>query len=105
QWQLSPSRNGYYVIVNVNSGLVMAVQGASTADGAPIIQWEYRATQNDEWYPVPVTDGTDSLYQLVNRKSGKYLDVAGSSTTEGTQLIQNSPTGAANQQFQLIGLP
>lgn len=36
---------GCYVFYNYNSGLVMGVAGGSTADGAPVIQWEDLHTQ------------------------------------------------------------
>src|SRR5579859_5799497 len=101
EWQFIPTTNGYYKVVNANSGLVMAVQGASSSNGAPIIQTAYTAdaTFNDEWLIQPDDNG---LYNFVNRLSGLYLDVPGASTTAGTQLDQSSSNGAANQQFSLL---
>src|SRR5205085_7746752 len=101
EWQFIPTSNGYYKVVNGNSSLVMAVQGASSSNGAPIIQTAYTAdsTFNDEWLIQPTDSG---LYNFVSRLSGLYLDVPGASTTAGTQLDQASPNGAANQQFSLL---
>ncbi|MFF0078956.1 discoidin domain-containing protein [Streptomyces canus] len=39
----------YYSIKNVNSGLVMDVNGASTADGASVIQWPNSGNANQQW--------------------------------------------------------
>ena len=56
-------------MVNGNSSLVMAVQGASSSNGAPIIQTAYTAdsTFNDEWLTQPTDSG---LYNFVSRLSG-----------------------------------
>src|SRR5579859_1136728 len=99
EWQFIPTSNGYYRIVNANSGLVMAVQGASTTDGAPIIQTTYTAgsTNHGEWLIQPDDNG---LYNFVNRLSSLSLDVPG--TTVGTQLVQSAAGGGANQQFSLV---
>jgi parallel beta-helix repeat protein len=101
EWQFIPTNNGYYRVVNANSGLVMAVQGASPSDGAPIIQTAYTAdaTFNDEWLIQPTDNG---LYNFVDRLSALYLDVPGASTTAGTQLDQSPSNGGANQQFSLV---
>ncbi|MBU6411157.1 MAG: RICIN domain-containing protein, partial [Verrucomicrobia bacterium] len=101
QWQLIPTDSGYYKVINKNSGLAMVVQGASTTNGAPIIQYAYSAdgTYNDEWMIQSVGNG---LYQFVNRLSGLCLDVPGGSTNAGTQLDQASSTGGAYQQFSLV---
>ena len=88
-----------YRIVNRNSGKVLAVQDASTADGAVVVQWDYAdATSNDEWRLVEAGGG---YYDLVNHWSGKALDVNGALTTDGTALIQFTSRGSANQQWQL----
>src|SRR5581483_9861845 len=99
EWQFIPTTNGYYKVVNANSGLVMAVQGASSSNGAPIIQTAYTAdaTFNDEWLIQPTDSG---LYNFVNRLSSLLLDVPG--TTVGTQLVQSAASGGANQQFSLV---
>jgi len=101
EWQFIPTSNGFYRVVNGNSGLVMAVQGASSSSSAPVIQTAYTAgsTFNDEWLIQPDNNG---LYNFVNRLSGLLLDVPSGSTTAGTQLIQFASNGGANQQFSLV---
>jgi parallel beta-helix repeat protein len=100
EWRFVPTSSGFYRIVNAMSGLVMVVQGASTAAGAPIVQSAYTAdaTVNDEWLLRPVGNG---FYTIVNRLSGLVLDVTGTSLVAGAALRQASPNGGTNQQFSL----
>ncbi|EPX63317.1 hypothetical protein D187_005723 [Cystobacter fuscus DSM 2262] len=89
-----------YKIINRNSGKALAVQGASRADTAPVLQWAYvDSTTNDEWRLVDVGGG---YHGLINRNSGRTLDVSGASTTAGARLIQFTSRGSANQQWQLV---
>ncbi len=101
EWQLIPTDSGFYKVINENSGLAMVVSGASTTNGAPIIQFAYSSgtTYNDEWWIQPAGNG---LYNFINRLSGLNLDVTGASTNIGTQLDQWPANGGANQQFALV---
>lgn len=88
----------YYEIVNRNSGKVLDVSGASTTDGAQIIQYTANGGANQQWQLVGVGNG---YVKLVNRNSGKVLDIPNQSTTEGQQLDQWTDNGGTNQQWQL----
>ena len=54
QWKIIINVNGSYRIVSRCSydNKALAVENASIADGANVIQYKYNATQNDEWYFV-----------------------------------------------------
>ncbi|MEU2779785.1 RICIN domain-containing protein, partial [Streptomyces sp. NPDC007162] len=84
----------YYSIKNVNSGLVMDVNGASTADGASVIQWPNSGNANQQWTIVPVSG---QLNKIVNRNSGKVLDLGWASHWRGTALQQSTYNGSNNQ--------
>ncbi|WP_030323788.1 RICIN domain-containing protein, partial [Streptomyces sp. NRRL B-3229] len=84
----------YYSIKNVNSGLVMDVNGASTADGASVIQWPKSGNANQQWTIVPVSG---QLNKIVNRNSGKVLDFGWASHWRGTALQQSTYNGSNNQ--------
>jgi parallel beta-helix repeat protein len=101
EWRLVGTDSGFHRIVNKNSGLVMAVQGASLTKGAAVVQAIYTAdaTLNDEWQLQPAGNG---LYTIVNRRSGLVLEVAGGSTTPGAALQQSTPSGTSSQQFRLV---
>src|SRR6185437_16117796 len=51
----APNTQGYGIITAFNSAKVLVVSGRSTADNAPIIQWDYTGVPNQNWKLVPVT--------------------------------------------------
>ncbi len=85
-----------YNIVNVNSGMDLAVSGGSTASGAGIVQQSADNALDQEWQLVPVGDGT---YQVVNRTS--RLQLTAPSSTQGAQLIQKADDNAADSRWRL----
>ncbi|MER5510844.1 RICIN domain-containing protein [Streptomyces sp. NPDC002766] len=84
----------YYTIKNANSGQLMDVNQASTADGGSVVQWPSNGGTNQQWNIVPVSG---QLYKIVNRNSGKALDINGSSHWRGTALQQYTYSGGNNQ--------
>jgi hypothetical protein len=87
-----------YQILNKNSGLALATAGASTAQGAGIVQTTPSSSADQQWQLLGEGTGYD---ELVNVASGLVLDVPASSNTEGVQLDQWSANGGANQQWQV----
>ncbi|MEK4295513.1 glycosyl hydrolase family 95 catalytic domain-containing protein [Paenibacillus sp. FSL R5-0914] len=98
QWMFMKTTPGYYKIISMSSSKVLAVENASTADGAGIIQATFTddATYNDEW---SVVDAGDGYYQLRNRASGKVIDMPNNSVSSGEQFVQNKAGKGSNQKF------
>jgi hypothetical protein len=71
------------------------VAGASTADGANVIQFTCGGGTNQQWQWI----ATGSYFQLRARHSGKCLDVSGSSTADGADIQQWACAGGTNQQW------
>lgn len=88
----------YYHLVNRNSGMVMDVTGASTTQGADLIQWPDNGGANQEWSLQSTGDGYS---YLVNRNSGMVMDVNGASTSAGANIIQWPNHGGTNQEWSL----
>ena len=88
----------YYHLVNRNSGMVADVTGASTSEGANVIQWPNNGGFNQEWSLMSTGDG---YFYLVNRNSGMVMDVTAASTSEGANVIQWPNHGGSNQQWTL----
>jgi hypothetical protein len=90
------SAGAIYRITTGNS-LALDVQGASTADLAPIIQWGVNGGRNQEWQLLPV----GSHYEIVNYNSHKCITVGGA--TAGSTLYQYTCLGVSSQLFKLSG--
>ncbi|WP_207916456.1 glycoside hydrolase [Micromonospora sp. KC723] len=95
----TPAPSGHVKLVNRNSGKVIGVSGASTADGAPIVQQSDTGAASQQWQ---VVDAGGGYVKLVNRNSGKVLDVDARSTADGATVIQYSDNGGANQHWQRV---
>jgi hypothetical protein len=99
RWTFIPTSGGYYRINSVKSGKDAVVLGASTAQGAGIIQYDFGSAENDQWLPQHNSDGS---YTFVNRHSGLVLEDPASSTSTSTQMDQWGANGGANQKWKLI---
>jgi len=92
------SLSGVNQLQNEKSGMALNVSGASTANGAAIIQWPYgNGSANEQW----TFKATDSgYYQIVNLNSGKDVVVSGASTSQGALIIQYTFGSSQNDQWQ-----
>ncbi|GAA1986820.1 RICIN domain-containing protein [Kitasatospora viridis] len=93
---------GTHTLTNAKSGKLMDVSGGSTANGAPIIQWQSNGGTNQQW---TLNRLADNVYTLTSVKSGRCLEVPNWSTGTGLQLDQWTCNGGANQQWaaDLVG--
>ena len=99
QWKFVEIGEGYVLIANRLSGLVLDVSGESPEAGQSVIQWPYTGRANQQWFIGMAGAG---VYSLINRLSLKYLDVSGQSTAEGAPVIQWHAHGLANQQWCMV---
>lgn len=88
----------YYRLLNLNSGDALDVNGASTASGANIIQWNQNGGNNQQW--IIISNG-NGYYTLTNRNSGMLLDVNGALATQGAGIVQMPSNGGDDQLWQL----
>ena len=88
----------YLTIVARHSGKVLDVWGASTADGAPTIQYPHHGGQNQQWRMQDLGGG---YVRFVARHSSKVLDVSGASSLDGAAVHQWTNVDAPNQQWRL----
>lgn len=93
--------NVIYTIVNKQSGKVIDVAGASTANGANIQQWHNLGISAQQWRAVDVGSG---YWKFVNVNSGKVIDVEGASTVNGANISQYTDSGTTNQQWSVVGV-
>ncbi|MUL43043.1 family 43 glycosylhydrolase [Streptomonospora sp. PA3] len=88
-----------YRLVNRNSGLCLAIEGGSGADGATAVQTRCEGGQGTDWRVEGLADGTS---RLVNRAGGGTLDVADCSTADGADVRQWSWLDNTCQRFRLV---
>ena len=98
QWRFVAVGNGYYKIININSGKVLDVWGVSTADTMPLWQMDDLNRDNQKWKPVLQSDGS---YQLVALHSNKCGTVTNAATADGAGIAQYPCGTGANQRFRL----
>jgi len=99
-WGLDVSGNTlltHYRVTNRNSGKVMDVTGASTANSAEVKQWTWNGGNNQKW---SFQDAGGGYFRIVNLNSGKCLDVASAATADGANIIQYTCGSGTNQQWQ-----
>ncbi|HET7539910.1 MAG TPA: RICIN domain-containing protein [Polyangiaceae bacterium] len=90
-----------FQFVNAKSGKALEVQGASSTDGASIVQNPASNATSQQWGLE--YDGA-GYFNLSNVASSKVLDVPDESTADGIELKQWKSTGGDNQAWLLIDL-
>lgn len=89
--------SGTYAIQNVNSGLLLGVLGASTAEGADIVQWSSTGSLDQQW---TLTLAANGAYLIHNVNSQYVIGVFGASTSQGATLVQWQSNGSPDQEWQ-----
>lgn len=93
QWRLKSVGDGYYELVNRNSGKVLGVRGASA------VQQAGTGAADQQWKMAEV-GGT--AVKFVSRASGKVLDISGGSRADYAPLIQYQDRDSTNQHWKLV---
>jgi large repetitive protein len=88
---------GTYMIQNVNSGLVLGVGGASTSQGANIVQWTSNGSPDQRWN---IMQGFDGDYMICDVNSGLVIGVPGASINSGVTLVQWQSNGGPDQEWR-----
>ncbi len=89
--------DGYYRIVNLQSGKVLDVAGGSKANGTNIWQYVWNGSDAQLWS----LEANGSGYSIVSKASGKVLDVAGGSNKAGTNVQLYASNKSAAQTWYL----
>ncbi|WP_254763164.1 RICIN domain-containing protein [Natrinema marinum] len=93
--------DGRYVLENANSGQLLEVVNASTADGANVQQWPANGHPTQQW---DVREQGNGEYVLENVNSGKLLEVANASTADGANVQQWPANGHPTQRWSIRDL-
>ncbi|MEU5154083.1 RICIN domain-containing protein [Glycomyces sp. NPDC021274] len=90
--------NANYVLTSRHSGLVLDIDGRSTADGAGLVQWNRTDATNQQFTFV---DAGGGYYRMQARHSGKVLGLQNQSTADGANVVQETSTNATDQQWRV----
>jgi hypothetical protein len=88
-----------WTVTATHSNRLMDVSGASTADGAQVVQWAATGGNNQKWQAVDAGNGAVSLRAV---HSGKCLDLTNGSTAQGAFLQQLTCSSGNQQRFQVV---
>lgn len=99
RWKFVPDGSGNYYIVVKSTGMYLATENNSTADGIKVQQRSASTSNEFKW---TVTSLGGGYYKIINLNSGKSLDVENVSTANGANIQVWSYTGGLNQQWQLV---
>lgn len=94
----APVDGALYTIANLSNGLVLDVVNGATTAGAPIQQWGYAGSNNQQFY---VRDAGNGYWTIRPKPGTLRLDVQGSSKFEGAAVLQNTASSATSQLWQL----
>lgn len=86
----------HYRLVAQHSGKAADINGASTAVGAQLIQWQVGSGANQQFDFLPSDGG---YHRIRARHSGLVLQAAGTGT--GADITQQADTGASSQQWRV----
>lgn len=98
-WQFVPGPGGWFKIKNLNSGLLLAVQDASTANSAQLQQFEDNGADDHLWR---VESKGEGLFLIRNKNSQKLVGVDGVSTANGANIVQFEDNGTKDQLWTLL---
>ncbi|HEY3494397.1 MAG TPA: RICIN domain-containing protein [Polyangiaceae bacterium] len=87
--------------VNVKSGKALDVEGASSSDGADLIQNPESEADNQGW---SLNYDGEGFFRITNVMSGKIIDVPDESTSDGVELAQWEDNGGDHQVWLLVDL-
>jgi hypothetical protein len=97
------SAGNSYQVRNAYSNKCLAIEGASIADGASIVQWDCRGAEHQVFRMKQTT--LDSHYLLQVRSSLSAISVDNASLADGAQVIQWRNCGCSGQYLRFSDDP
>ena len=79
-FNIVPCGDGYYNIINVNSGKALDVDAWGSQN---VIQWDQTGGDNQKW---SFEDAGNGMYYIRSKSAGKYLDVNGGYARDGANV-------------------
>jgi hypothetical protein len=95
KWQIKRGSDGFYRLINPNSGKFLDVDGGGITSGTNVKIWE-NYDENNLAQAWEIKNAGGSFYTLTNLRSNKNLDVSGANVFNGSnvQIWENNGTNA-----------
>jgi hypothetical protein len=87
-----------YRVCAKHSGRCLSIQGSSTANGAPVVQWGFSSGDNQKF---KVTSLGDGFYSFCAKNSGKCLDTHPPTGGDGSSVTQWAWDGSDSQRWSI----
>ncbi len=94
-----PQTGVFYQLVSRHSGMAIDIEGASTGDGARVIQRPRGSGQSQQFQFVSSGGG---YYRIVARHSGKAMDIYQWNPNNGAEIRQWADLNGTNQQWTAV---
>ncbi len=101
RWRIESVGNGFYRIVNINSGKVLDVTLGKAKSGTKVQQFGWNGTPAQKWKINAISGGFSIISALSN---SLVLDVAGGSKKDGTGVQIFAVNGTAAQTWKLYAI-
>lgn len=99
QWKLKPSTDGYYYLVNVNSGLAAFASGGD--NGSRVQQMYFDNRETEKWDLQQL----GSSFKIASKYYGKVFDIQFNSTGDGGKVhLWQSLSGINTQLWNIVQL-
>lgn len=98
-FELRKNGNGYYQIININSGKALAAENGGTVEHTNVCQESIGASNSQYWKLV---DAGNGYYYIIEKNSGLFLDVDNAWTENGTNIKLFSQNEAYEAQKWLL---
>lgn len=83
KFELMKLNNGYYMIININSGMALTAENNGTVENTNVCQQEIKDSLSQQWSLV---ETSDNCFYIIEKNSGLYLDVDNAWTENGTNV-------------------
>ena len=91
--------NGYYKIINANSGKALELSGANPNAGANVHQWNEHEGEAEQWV---IRANADGSYSIIARWGNHTLDVYNGIAENGTNIQVWDNNNSAAQNFYFV---
>ncbi len=94
-WTFEYAGNGYYYIINKNSGKALDMPGGSTQENTQPIQWDRNNNRNQQWNVISLGN---NMYRISPKCAPTMgLDVTGASKDDNVKVVQWPYGGVAHE--------